>query len=46
MHIGWLQMHGVADDLEFMILLSPPLKCWDYRPVPPQSVDMVLGLEP
>lgn len=42
-----IQMNGIAeDDFEFMVLLSLPFVCWDYMPVPPHSVGMVLGIEP
>lgn len=31
----WLQIYSVPqDDLEFMILLPSPSKCWDYRHIP------------
>lgn len=31
---------------EPLILRPPPLQCWNYRPVPPHPVHMVLGMEP
>lgn len=33
---GWLWIYCVAEDeLETLILLPPPPKCWDYRCLPP-----------
>lgn len=34
------------DDLELVIFLPPPLKCSDYRHVPPSPVYVVLVIEP
>lgn len=34
------------DDFEFVILLPLPLKCWDFRAMPPHPVYVVLEIEP
>lgn len=31
---------------KILTLLPLPLKCWDFRPVPPHLLYMVLGMEP
>lgn len=35
-YLGWAPTYHIAtDDLEFLIQLAPPPKCWNFRPVPP-----------
>ena len=34
------------DDLELLILLPLPPRCWDYRPAPRHLVYVVLGTKP
>ena len=41
----WPQIHFVAeDDLELLLLLSPPMRC-DYEYVPQYQLSVVLGIE-
>lgn len=41
---GWHWTHKTTkNDLEFLILIPPPPKCWDYKPAPACLVYAVLG---
>jgi hypothetical protein len=41
-----LAMHVVKDDCELVILLPPPLGCWDSLCAPPCLLYSMLGLKP
>lgn len=40
------QPHTAQDDLELLILLPPPLECFDYRREPPHLVYEGMGTKP
>lgn len=40
------QPHTAQDDLELLILLPPPLECFDYRREPPHLVYEGVGTKP
>lgn len=37
--------YGAKDDIELLILMLPPPRCWDYRPVSHLLFHMVPGLK-
>lgn len=44
--IGLNSLYVLKNDLELLIFLPLPSKCWDYKLVPPHLVYMVLRIEP